>query len=279
MHNICAAILLLPLLSACSSTRSLAATFHSTKHFVPYAADTRILYEPGAEPFIERIPSLLPDAINKVEAGHYSPFFGPVNIYVCATTENYFRQTGHRAPAIVTTHLFLSPDLFRGNKPVDRYLTHELSHLHIRQKLGLVGAFRLPSWFKEGLAELVSGGATGYQILNHDAYKAINEKRSFIPDEGRNIISTFLSPRYGSYWNLEQPMFYRQCMLFVQFMKEYDEKAFQKFLVNVEDGRSFKNGFVTAYGIELSGLWERFVEKSRTSAANQAMQPTGRAGG
>jgi len=109
---------------------------------------------------------------------------------------------------------------------------------------------------------LVSGGATGFSISEHDAYKAISEKNRFVPDEGRNIISTFLSPRYGSYWNLEQPMYYRQCMLFVVFMRDYDEKAFQKFLVALERGDNFRNAIFDAYHIRLSSLWETFVEKS-----------------
>ena len=154
MRTVCAVILILPLLSACSSARSLAASFRSTKHFVPLVADDRILFEPGAEAFIQEIPALLPDAIKKVETGHFAPFIDSVKVYVCATNESYYRHTGQRAPATVTNKLFLSPALFHDNKPLDRYLTHELSHLHLRQRLGLIGSTRLPSWFKEGLAEL-----------------------------------------------------------------------------------------------------------------------------
>src|SRR5512145_2111805 len=95
-------VLIVPLLSACSSARSLVALSRSTDHFVAFAADDRILFEPGAEPFAGRISPFLNDAVDKVESGHFSPFVDPVRIHVCATTDSFYRLTGQKAPATVT---------------------------------------------------------------------------------------------------------------------------------------------------------------------------------
>lgn len=258
-----AAISAVVLLAACSPIKSLAALSRSADHFLPFAGDDRIRIEAGAEPFAAAISPYVADAIAKVESGHYAPFSAPATIYVCETKDSYYRLTGQRTPAVVTNKLFLSPDLFQDQKPVDRYLAHELSHLHLIQGLGPLGSVRLPSWFKEGLAELVSGGATGSSVALTEAYVAINSKHRFYPDEGRNIISSFFSPRYGSYWNIENRMFYRQSMLFVEFMRDYDHDAFRRFLVAVEGGTKFKKAFRTAYGCELTILWGKFLEKAR----------------
>lgn len=104
---------------------------------------------------------LLPEAVRKVEATNYQPFKNAVEVYVCASKESYFRETGQLSSAVVTQKLFLSPALFQEHKPTDRYLTHELSHLQLLHRLGTLDMLKLPSWFKEGLAEFVSGSATG----------------------------------------------------------------------------------------------------------------------
>lgn len=73
-------------------------------------------------------------------------------INVCITEECYesFGGMGSKAK-IYGKYVLLSP---RG---IDRhYIAHEWSHLEIRQRLGLLAWYRLPQWFDEGLAVLVS---------------------------------------------------------------------------------------------------------------------------
>jgi hypothetical protein len=267
------ATLLLPL-SACSSMGSLMAAFRSTDHFLTLDSDTRILYEPGAEANARELVPLLPEAIKKIEEDQYLPFHDPIKIYVCASAENCYKLTGSRAPAIVTNKLFLSPVLFLERRPIDRYLTHQLSHLHLRQRLGMLNFTRLPTWFKEGLAEVFSGGATSFQITDQEAYKAIADGHNFTPDSDRNIISIFISPRYGNYWKISEPMFYRQSMLFVAFLKKTDEKAFLKMLMAIQHGEYFSTALTDAYNENLSALWNTFIEETKASA-NKSIQQTG----
>lgn len=250
-------------LASFSPIRSLVALTHSTDHFVPFSGDNRIQIEPGAEHFAALLSPHMNDAITKVENGHNAPFMFQPTIYVCATHESFYRLTGQRAAATVTNKAFISPNLFQGKRPLDRYLAHEMSHLHVVQRVGLIDAARIPAWFKEGLAEMVSGGATASFVTVPEAIRAIKEGHNFIPDEGRNLVLSFLFPRYGSYWGIENRMFYRQSMLFVEFMRAYDESAFNRFLANLEDGDEFEQALNDTYPGGLSMLWDSFLDKTR----------------
>jgi hypothetical protein len=49
------------------------ALLKSKSHFIAHAADSRILYEPGAEGFADKIADFLPTAVKRVEEGHFLP--------------------------------------------------------------------------------------------------------------------------------------------------------------------------------------------------------------
>lgn len=70
-------------------------------------------------------------------------------------------------------------------------------------------------------------------------------------------------------------MYYHQCMLFVRFMRDWDENAFRKFLILVEGGREFKLAFLDAYGTRLGDLWAGFREKVHTTGAWQKLAKFG----
>jgi hypothetical protein len=76
-------------------------------------------------------------------------------ILVCATQDCYRRVGGggSRGMALLGLALLLSP---RGTDAV--IASHELSHVELHSRLGLVRAFRraIPQWFDEGLAVVVS---------------------------------------------------------------------------------------------------------------------------
>ena len=81
--------MILPCFCGCAVVRSSFCSLKSTDHFLPLETDSRVLYEPGAEDFAEQLAELLPQAIEQVEDGQYRPFAEPVQIYVCASQENY----------------------------------------------------------------------------------------------------------------------------------------------------------------------------------------------
>jgi hypothetical protein len=255
------------LLAACTPMRSLAALAWSTDHFVPFVDDERVRVEPGADRFALMLSPYMTEAVTTVEASQAGPFKSPVRVYLCASDTSFSRLTGRRAPATTTNDVYLSPDLFDGTRALDRYLTHELSHLHLVQNIGVLGGTRLPEWFKEGLAEMVSGGATSSSVAVSEALKAVGEGRSFMPDEGRNVVASFLFPHYGTYWHIENRMFYRQSMLFVQFMRDQDPAAFRRFLAAVVQGDDFKKALHRTYPDGVRGLWAKFVDEARASGS------------
>ncbi|MEW6519113.1 MAG: hypothetical protein AB1461_06835 [Thermodesulfobacteriota bacterium] len=256
--------------AGCTATRSLIAACRSTDSFLPLEADGRIFYEPGAEANAALLAPLLPEAVAKVEAAHGLPFHDPAAVHVCASAESCYRFTGSRAPAIVTGKLFLSPLLFSAGRPVDRYLVHELSHLHLQQRLGTLQCIRLPVWFKEGLAEVVSGGATSSRMADRQAYEAIAAGRCFTPDAGGNVFTALLFPRYGSYWGISQPLFYRQCLLFVDFLQGSDETSFRALMTAIQQDESFSAAWSMAYRQSLPTMWQQFVQQAKKKAARHA---------
>jgi hypothetical protein len=250
--------------SSCTVTRSAISSLRSTDHFVPLEADPRVLYEPGAEAFAEQMAELLPEAIERVEAGHYRPFAKPVTIRVCASQESYEKLTGLKAPASVTLKgVFFSPRLVEEQRPLLLYLAHELSHLHLEQQISKWKFARLPAWFKEGLATYVSGGGGAQTVTESEAIEAIKAGEHFEPHETGSIFFR----KYGHHWGLSPQMFYRQSMMFVAYLKHSDEQKYHGLLLSIQDGACFSDAFHDAFHASLSELWQEFlsdIKKGRT---------------
>lgn len=253
-------VLCCSVLPSCTQTRSIIALGSSTEHFQPLPSDTRVHYEPGAEKFAQKIAFLLPEAIHKIVKNQYIPFVNIPRVYVCASKESCFKLTGHKAPAVVTNKLFLSPVLVQEERPLDLYLAHELSHLHLKQRIGRTGLVKLPSWFAEGLAEVASGGAAASYVPEQKALEAIIKGYTFIPDKGRNLLLCFLFPRSASYWNLNPRMYYHQCMLFVSYLRSNNEEAFRNLLLSILNGNSFANAWNGNFKNDLTFYWDSFLQ-------------------
>jgi hypothetical protein len=241
----------------CDVIKSAIHSLRSTQHFIPFSADNRVLYEPGAEKFAEQMAVLLPQAIEQVEKGQYRSFSKGVTIYICASQESYTRFTGLKAPASLTLKgVFFSPRLVKEKRPLLLYLTHELSHLHIEQQIGQYKFAILPAWFKEGLAALVSNGGGAQNVSEAQAIEAFKNGKHFEPNTAEGIFFR----KYGSYWDLPPHLFYRQSMMFVSYLKENNENQFRRFLLQIEDGRRFIKAFNDTFDNDMSGLWNDFLK-------------------
>ena len=245
-------------LSACGPARALFAACQSTEGFVPLASDPRIRCEPGAEPLAQAVAPLLGPAVAAVEEGHGTPFAEPVRVYVCASEASFTRFTGSKGKGAVTRELFLSPALLRQPEFLSLYLAHELSHLHIHQRIGVSGLLKLPVWFKEGLATLVSHGGGAQDVSDAKALAAMHAGHSFKPDAGGSVLGGLFFPQYAAAFHLENQMFYRQAMLFTQFLRDKDRPAFRALLSDIESRRPFPDAFLAAYKSPLSEVWQQF---------------------
>lgn len=258
-----AAALWLVLLTGCASLSGPQAAL------APLAADPRVLVEPGAESSGARVAALLDDAIAQVEATHYLPFAAPVVVHVCGTPRCFSEhvQSTHVSGATVPDNLvFLAPQLFdRETHRLPAILAHELSHLHLGQRLGHYTP-RLPIWFHEGLAALASRGGGADYASDEDVRAAAAAGRVFDPatldEEGRR--------HRAEHWHLTPHLFYRQAMLFLAALREESEARFRAFLLRIQAGEDFAASFADTYNRTLAEAGRRFFSGLVSKTASLA---------
>ena len=212
----------------------------------------------------------LPRSLATVEAQHHLPLAKPFKVYVCATQESFNEYmgapTGATARGVkVGNSIFLSPETFRSwrGDTHQGVLTHELSHLHIYQRLGHVRSLRqIPAWFSEGVAVMVSG-AGGDGVTAEEAREAIRFGEDFVPDDkgGR------LRPKRAADYGMNTYMFYRQSELFVTYIRDRDPGAFESFLVDLQIGgwNSFGRLFENSFGTDVVSMWGEFKNDVKVS--------------
>lgn len=253
------AVFLTLLVSGCTTTKAVIAMNKSTNQFISLKQDNRILYEKGAEKNAQIISNKLDTAIQTVEQKQYKKFTEPVKIYICNTVESFtsYCVNKHAAGCVLNGRLFLSPKNFISNQDA---LTHELSHLHIEQQLGMFSWHsEYPSWFQEGLATYVSGGQGASKVSVEDARKAINCGLTFMPETSGNLIFKKTAYSYG----LKSHMFYRQASMFIEYLHKLDKLKFKTFLLSVENGKDFEKSFFSIYKITLDKAWGNFMQKQK----------------
>lgn len=242
--------------SGCTFVRQSIAVLRSTDHFVAHRNDSRILFEPGAGEYADRLVTLLPSAVRQVEEKQFRPFAAPVRVYMCASRESFTRMYGFDVRAGVLTKLFLSPRIFdAGDEIAGLYLTHELSHLHIRDRLGNYKTSRLPFWFTEGLAAYVSDGGGAHTVTEQQALDSLKSGKHFVPNETGGLIFR----KTPGDWGLEHHMFYRQSMIFIQYLAKTSESGYRTLLLAVENGESLPDALKAAYSKKLEELWSDFL--------------------
>jgi len=248
-----------------------AAVFASRSQFIPSDANAAVLYEPGMERAAALVAAALPQAIATVEAGQYLPIAKSFNIYVCASQKSFNRYMGAPAGATargvkVLNDIFLAPSTFsswRGDTHAS-VLTHELSHLHLYQRIGhRRSLWDMPVWFLEGLAVAVSGGG-GEGVTASEAAAAVAAGDHFVPD-GKGSL---LRPKRAADYGVETFMFYRQSELFVRFIVERDPEAFEDFMLALQlGGERFEPLFESSFGTDIQDMWHEFRQSVVTRDA------------
>jgi hypothetical protein len=245
--------------------RVLAPLFRSTDDFLVLASDVRIRYQPGAEAAASVVAQALPAAIATIERAQFRPFVRPVQILVCATTTRFDRHGyGVRGAGgfVLNGRLFLSPKPQNTPERLPRLLTHELSHLHLEQQIGMLrGSRQLPGWFKEGLAVHVSNGAGAENVTAAEAKQAIVRGRTFRLDTK----GSWLFPQTAARDGLEPHLFYRESALFVSFLARSDPAAFQRLLIALQDRQPFGATVKRTYQQDLAALWTQFAASLKSA--------------
>jgi hypothetical protein len=246
------------------------ALFRSTAQFQTWPADARVRYEPGAEALAAEVASALPVAIRTVEERQYRPFLIAPTVYVCATIASYasYGPDAQSGGHVLNQRLFISPKPANTAERVPRVLTHELSHLHLEQRVGSVRWMRAyPPWFQEGLAAFVSDGGGAEGVSAADARRALAAGRALVPETTSGLFRRKTAHSYG----LDAHLFYREGELFLATLHDQDAAKFQQFLLAVEDGRALGDAFEAAFSETLASAWARFV----TDAKNEVRDAPG----
>ena len=155
---------------------------------LPSVAENGLVhYEPGAEDYAHDVAGLLPAAIAKIEAAHGRPFARPVTVAAYATPEAYAAANSQGSTQFVGVtafgRVYLSPVLnWPQHRRLRAILMHELSHAHIWGWIS-TGYVRLPNWFKEGLAVMVSGGGGAEFVSEEEARAAIERGEGIVIDD------------------------------------------------------------------------------------------------
>jgi hypothetical protein len=247
---------------------------------LPALADNSpVHYEPGAEDYARDVAALLPDAIVRVEAAHGRPFAHPATVGVYATMEAYAAANGLGSTIPVGVTIFgrvnLSPKLFSPQRQRLRAaLTHELSHAHIVGWIGQVAYLRLPSWFKEGLAVMVSSGGGAELVSEEEARAAIQRGEQIVIDEAgspsRRASALSRLASLGGDVRLERApankpawhpvvLAYREAGMFVTYLRESDGPAFDRMMNAILEGGDFAEAITIGYHDDVRSLWKKFV--------------------
>jgi hypothetical protein len=235
----------------------------------PLSAGSQVHYQPGAEDFSREVAAPLSDAIARVEAVHGRPFAHPAVVGVYATPEAYAAANalGSAVPVGVTVfgRVNLSPKLFGPqHQRLRAILTHELSHAHIQGWISGFDYLYLPTWFKEGLAVMVSGGG-GAEFVNEDeARAAIQRGEKIVLDETGSLTRTTDVPLEKEPAN-KPPWYpvvlaYREAGMFVNQLRESDRPAFDTLMSAILDDQPFKDAVTLGYHDNVQSLWEKFTK-------------------
>jgi hypothetical protein len=232
--------------------------------------NSQVHYEPGAEDFARDVAALLPEAITRVEVVHGRRFAHPVTIGAYATLEAYAAANGQGSdvPVGVMFHgrVNLSPKLFwPQHRRLPAILTHELSHAHIQGWIGGIGYVHLPSWFKEGLAVMVSGGG-GAELVSEEEARAAIERGEQIAIDDAGSLQNPIDIRFDRAPAETTPSWYpvvlayRQAGMFVNYLREADGSAFDRMMSAILDDRAFVEAVDVGYHDDVRSLWQQFIK-------------------
>ena len=159
----------------------------------------------------------------------------------------------------------LSPKLFWSQHwRIRAILTHELSHAHLQGWIGGNAFVRLPNWFKEGLAVMVSGGG-GAELVSEEEARAAIRLGEVIAIEEAGSLQSLGDIRFERTPVKTAPSWYpvvlayRQAGMFVNYLRESDAPAFDHMMNAILNGRPFTEAVAVSYHQDVQGLWKKFA--------------------
>ncbi len=264
--------LLLAVVSAAAvpAVRHMASTLWSNpKGLAALPENPHVHYEDGASEYARAVAAILPTATARVEAIHGRRFAYPVTIGIYVSREAFLAANPLASPGAVgmhfLDHVILSPVLFSAQRQrMPAILTHELSHAHLQSWISLLAFYGLPSWFREGLAVMVSGGGGAEGVSELQARDAIRRGDHVAVESAGSLLDPavikFAQPPAIPDPSFRIQMAYRQAGLFVAFLHDANPVGFARMMNAILDGHPLAEAVTTGYETDLHALWLRFAQ-------------------
>jgi hypothetical protein len=190
------------------------ATLMRPQMFFSWARDSASIHVRSDEPVPEGARGVIALAESRIR---HSPLFDPTRTYpvfVCNARWrwNYFSGFNGRSrgfhtqlgravfirPARWETNQLAGPDGRDGPRSLDVYIAHEVTHMMVADRIGLIEARRLPAWLREGYAEYVArrdtfdyAAARAHLIAGDEGFGARDQYRRYL------LLVTHLLDREG----------------------------------------------------------------------------------
>jgi hypothetical protein len=249
---------ILIIINSCTPIHQIIALSRSTNKF--HLLANNVYIENKADIVLgNQIQPVVPLLIDSVENKLSLKYYSCPGVFICHTIKSFCQYTGSKYPgprACVPNNFFISPRL-ADSPDWKEIVYHELVHSIFKQHLGVYKYQKVPVWFNEGLATLISnGGGTG-DITDDTARSLILEGKQFSPVEHEN----FIFPSSFENQDISLWIQYRQAMLFVSFLREKDTIMFHRLIKDISQGIEFKNAISVAYDQSVPDLWNLFINK------------------
>src|SRR5499427_9409510 len=243
--------------------------WNNPEKLVALPENPQVHYESGAIEQARTVARLVPSTIARVEAAQGRRFAHPVVVGVYVTPEAFVAANGLGDRRAVGMHflgrVMLSPVLFASQRQrLPAMLAHELSHAHLRSWISELTFIRLPNWFKEGLAVMVSGGGGAEGVSEVQARDAIRRGDHIAIQSTGSLLNLaaikFEQPPENPNTSFRILMAYRQAGLFVTFLHDTNPYGFARMMNAILDGYPLAEAVMTGYEADLNNLWSRFVQ-------------------
>jgi hypothetical protein len=253
-------VILLIAVAAVPSLRNAAVVYILPKTGFTPSGDARIQMQSGkvARDLSALLSKHLPGATDQVQKVQGYTLDKPLKIFAFDNETDYMRMggcpQGSRA-CVFGGQLSFAPKLMNEPDTVLAILTHELSHVLLQQRMGTWNISRVPPWFLEGLAVMVSDGGGSEGVGPQDAAAAIKSGQRFTPDMSKN----WFSQKTAYYYQLPPRLFYRQSALFVQHLKTAHPESFDSLMRRMHSGMGFHEAFERSFTQNIDLLWAEFL--------------------
>jgi hypothetical protein len=231
--------------------------------FISYKNDARILFKAGMQKEAVIASEALDKSINAIELVHGKTFTGKVRIHLCNSSECFTEYTGFKdiLAAVTDKGLFLAPYVFK-QADFTKWLTHELSHLHLFQQISTIDALLIPQWYHDGLATFASNGGGASKVSIEEAEKLMLSAKYIVTRERGEFYKTRWPLNYQASTDawFQQHMDYRQASMFYEYLHP---KGGERLIRELESGVNFGKAFSKVYGTTPEEQLEIYLDDLR----------------